>query len=270
MKYCYYYSRGDSFPYFNELAELSITYNKEDLTLPQFLQEHKSQMINILINKVEDLERLTLLYDQYKNIKIMFDLKNEDLIKKIPNIKIPFFFYTFINNWDVLTQVLSFHPTDIYISDELGFELAAVAKMAHAAGAQVRVLPNLAQTSWREIEGHMHTQFNGLKKFFIRPEDVELYEPYVDVMEFAGNEKQIATYYKIYAKEHKWFGDLNEIIIDLNYHIDNRGIVSTFGEQRLKCGKKCLKGQHCQICERIAHLSQTLREHDLIVQRDKG
>ena len=126
---------------------------------------------------------------------------------------------------------------------------------------RIRVFPNVAQCS---------TEYtNDLKKFFIRPEDLENYEPYVDVYEFYGDSNKLLTYYQIYKYDKKWFGPLKDLIIGFNDEIDNKYIIPRFPERRIKCGKKCLKGVSCSMCETIEQLSKTLEDAKMIIQIDK-
>jgi hypothetical protein len=144
----------------------------------------------------------------------------------------------------------------------LCFEIDKVAEIAAQYNAQVRVYPNIAQSKWNNTAA--------LKKFFIRPEDIDEYEKYVDVIEFYNVDKQIDIYYDIYKQKKKWFGKLNEIILDFDSDIDNRYIIPRFAEMRIKCGKNCLKGGSCRRCEIIEQLSNTLEESQLVVSIDKN
>lgn len=106
---------------------------------------------------------------------------------------------------------------------------------------------------------------NGIIGTWIRPEDVELYEPYVDVIEFGdcNNEKEQALY-RIYAQEKKWAGPLNTIISNLNAPTDpyNRLMDSEVTKKRLNCGQGCTEGSKCRICYRAVILAQKDRIKD--------
>ena len=157
--------------------------------------------------------------------------------------------------------LISLGVSDVYIVEELCFEIDKVAEIAHSEGVNIRVFPNVAQSSWNDSDG--------ITKFFIRPEDVYLYEPYIDVLEFFNSRKRENTLYKIYAIEKKWFGQLSELIVGLNDDIDSRYIASEFGDKRRACRKNCVKGGKCRICDRVVALSQVLEKNNLIVKKDK-
>ena len=68
----------------------------------------------------------------------------------------------------------------------------------------------------------------------------------------------------------QWFGDLNEIIINFNDNVDNRFIVREFAPRRIKCGKKCLKGGHCDFCDTVVKLSKTLKEAGIMIKIEEN
>ena len=177
--------------------------------------------------------------------------------KLLKEKEIPVFFSTLVHSWDVLTGLADMGVSDIYIVEELGFELASAAAVLHERGIQIRCYPNVAQSA--------HPDVPDIKKFFIRPEDVELYEQYVDVFEFYGDNNNL--YYKIYAKDKKWFGDLSEIIFHFDKNLDSRCVVPQFAEVRSRCGKKCMKGSPCRICEKVDRLAGTMQENGLYFKK---
>ena len=86
--------------------------------------------------------------------------------------------------------------------------------------------------------------------------------------EISANPKDsISTYYKIYAIDKKWFGKLNEVIIDFNDNeIDSRFILPQFAARRLNCGKRCFKGRPCRTCNAIEELAALLESENLMIK----
>ena len=66
-----------------------------------------------------------------------------------------------------------------------------MAAAAHVKNIQIRVFPNVAQS---------RSEIPAIKQFFIRPEDLNAYEPYVDIYEFYRVNSSINTdvLYEIY------------------------------------------------------------------------
>ena len=153
MKYCLNYNKDTEYAKsIQEADEWTIVYNSKDTTLLEFLELHKDKRINLYIKDKE-------IYEDIKNKKINFDFVKE-LCDKYPNIYIKlnanfclenkpnfrFFYDIQINDGDVLTGVLKSGVTDVYIVENLGFEIDKVAKIATQYNAQVRVYSNIAQS----------------------------------------------------------------------------------------------------------------------------
>lgn len=260
MKYCLPYSTKIPSHIYKEIDEIEIVYRKEDTTLPAFLEEYLDKIIILTSTSINDIDRLEILAEKYDNFKLKIDVSDQELLFAVKERNIPFFCSFLATTWDQYIGLLDLEPTDIYIGNELCFELNKVSDIAYDSDTQIRVIPNIAQSSWTLGEND-----ENLLSFFIRPEDVSIYDEYVDVFEFSAPIDKVLIYYNIYAKTEKWFGPLNEIIIGLNSNIDNRGLVPAFGYYRAKCAKRCLKGQSCNICMRAQELSKTLLDKNLIV-----
>lgn len=281
MKYCADFY-GKEVEFLNEVDEINLNLSKiKDLAdLDQFCKNHINQRINLCINDLEDaINKKYFIYafdfqKHYPQYNVIIRLPHydnwSDKIKNdYPNAK--FYFNVPISNWDTLLFYLKYRVTDVYISEAMGFELEDIVKKVHEYNSQVRVFPNIAQAAEETTEGYL--------KFWIRPEDIEFYEDYIDVCElFYDKYEQQEIYFNIYKKDKKWTGDLNEIIFNLNCKIDNTRIVPRFAKKRVRCNRQCMKDKKCKLCERIIELSETLSktpiriitEEDRTWQEDKN
>ena len=271
MKYCINYSNKSHI--IDKVDEILIRYDKNKILelFTQFIPAHLNQRVIVQLMEennidtiVNNLKKIISIYNENKDIKfdIQLPFYNQKFMEELKDTNLKYFFKVAANSWDKFTGLISQNVSDIYITDELAFELDKVAEIAHKNNIKVRIYPNVAQSRWDKL--------SDILKFFIRPEDIEMYKPYVDVCEFYGDKaQQIDTYYKIYQEDKKWFGDLQEIIIGLDSKIDSRYIIPRFAEKRIKCGKDCLKGGKCEMCKRILDLSEQLENAHLIVQIDK-
>ena len=260
MKYCFNYNREtEHMDCINKADEWTIVYNSKDTTLLAFLDLHKDKRINLYVKGEEALSTPIKLFEElsrkYENLYIKLDMQYH--YKKDKKYNFKFYFDEMVNNWDTLIGLLDYGVSDIYIVESLGFELDKVAAIAHSYNTQVRVYPNVAQSKFDATPA--------LKKFFIRPEDVSVYEKYIDVLEFFDADKQLDTYYQIYAVDKEWLGKLNEIIKDFDSEIDNKYIIPRFAYKRISCGKKCLKGNNCTRCNDIEQLASTLEKSGMVI-----
>ena len=152
----------------------------------------------------------------------------------------------------------------IYIVEELAFNLKALKYLKDKYNLEYRVFPDIAQST--KGTGNY---IDPLCKFFIRPEDTEIYEDYIDVFEFYHVGEQLSVIYEVYKKQ-QWLGDLNDIIIGFpeDKRISNRTIAPYFGQMRVDCNKICLCGK-CVICEEISKLADSFGEAGLEIIKKK-
>ena len=250
--------------YIQDADELKIKYRRSDRTLPDFLEKYKNKIIIIDVSdffEESDAQLLKELYQEYKNIKVIFNFNNNIYLSRVRKYEIPYFFSDPVTTIDQLHGFLNYHPTDMYICEELGFSLEKIGKLLHDNNVRVRVYPNICQSSFPETPS--------IKTFFIRPEDISVYSAFVDVFELISDESRQQTLFKIYKQE-KWFGKLKDLIPTFKGELDSKYILSSFGEIRSKCGKRCMyQSSHCSICDRFLELADTLKENNIIVRKEK-
>lgn len=269
MKYCMdYFFGGD---YINEVDELMIA-TTENHNYGSFISEHPNQRIIIKLMEKDHLIEKNLLKvflalkqeRKLTNFAILLprECENIDDIKPFKDAGIDYLFIDTANTWLKLHAQADFGVSDVYITEALGFDIAAVSEFCHSKGIKTRTFPNIAQQELPIFD---------IYSFFIRPEDIPIYEKYIDVCEFFHKERvtEQSVYYKIYAKDKKWFGDLRDIIIGLKQPIDSRYIVKQFAEARTTCRLRCLRTNDCRICNKCLELGDTLKEAGLIIDNSQ-
>lgn len=256
MKYCLRYTNICT--KLNKADEITIKYI-EDKGLVDFLEKFSSKRVNLLINplhfgemEVRKLVAIRKTYPQYDFAVAMTDYEpvfGDSLAKA--NIK--FYEAKPCLDWERMDYLLKEGVSDLNLSGPLAFELGNVKRVLNMMGrkVQIRVTPNKVQ--------NIHSETDSLVGFFIRPEDVELYEGYVDVLDFEGLEHQ-DTFYSIYAEQKMFIGQLNQCIYDFKGQVDNKGLITLFGERRRNCCRECLKGGRCRRCYSLADLAKPMGE----------
>ncbi|MEG0153724.1 MAG: hypothetical protein RR744_11235, partial [Cellulosilyticaceae bacterium] len=152
---------------------------------------------------------------------------------------------------------------DVYVGGQLGFSLDKVKYITEKYNVKTRVFPNLAQLSWGNR--FMETPDpDYLTAFWIRPEDIEMYEGLVDVIEFAGGDNVQEIFYTVYALDHSFIGDLKNLIGGM-FSIANKALPKEFTENRLDCDKKCLFDR-CHKCYKFKELSKLIDENNLEIE----
>lgn len=272
-KFAFTYYRNNDF--INKCDEIIITWHRSN-TLLDFLKEHNTQRVIIDIPNAKEFlaaggpEYFDLLAqdNSVKNwvlrLPSLFSedtFSQNDIKKYFTNTNIPFFFHYYISSYDMLKGIIDLGVSDVYIANELGFNLPKIHKVTQEAKINLRIVPNISQSIWWKT--------NPLISFWVRPEDIQTYAPHVDVFEIASldNGKKDQALYKAYVVDKKWFGKLDEIIQGLNGDIDSRFLHPQWAETRVECDKRCLKGGRCRMCYTLDELASSLEKIKVTVGR---
>lgn len=251
MKYSLPFYAGN--PYLNKADEISIRYTAADeAALSEFLDQHTHQRVVLRIPQSSGLTDKNYYYLQelFKlyaagSVICCFDT----LTLSSAQAALPHFFAYDCKDIEEIVALAAQGVTDIYVGSNLGYQLDIIRKMVQC---NIRFRPNLIQNAFAFSD--IETQF------FIRPEDIQLYEPYIDYIEFYYiNIKDTATAYKAYCINHRYDGWLSNIIFNAPAKIHNSCVTSVMAAERLKCHKSCVYAQStCKICAHCYELAQTL------------
>ena len=251
MKYCLKYSNICT-----KLAkanEISIKYI-EDYGLVDFLENHRLQRIILCVDAktFEDAEVRKLAAIKKEHPEYDFTVRlsefNDSLVEQLKSNKIPFYFKKPCTNWEIFNALIQYGVSDIDLSGPLVFEMSKVKSVLGKLESkpQIRVTPNKVM--------NLNPFTPSLVGFYIRPEDVDLYEEFIDVIEFEGLEHQ-DVFFSIYAEQKTFIGDLCQCIYNFKDRVDNKGLINLFGERRRDCGRQCLSGGRCRRCYDLAHIA---------------
>lgn len=266
MKYSLLYKSDKPQINNDDVAEVRIEYAPDFEQMQYFFSCYPTKTFAIEISMVDlptlifkDLNSFVSAIKDY-NVKLSFSFplmsieQNEELttcINKLKELNIPFFSSFCATNKSMLSTLAILGVSDIYVSGELAMELESIPTILETVGAKrenitIKALANLPQGD--DIYSH------DIVKFFIRPEDVSVYDGYIDILELTSLERESNIdeywYYDIYHKGH-WSGTLGDILIKCGeelYEIDNNKLPPRiFGQHRINCKKRCLEGK-CHRC----------------------
>jgi hypothetical protein len=152
-----------------------------------------------------------------------------------------------ITSFYELDEIMKMGPSQLVLGPPLSFDLK---KVRNKVGNEISI--RMTCNCARPAHLIANAGLSGIKGQYIRPEDVKLYDEYVQTLEFDGVHDALTkeeTLLKIYKEKAEWMGNLNLLITHLNEDVDNRGILDEFGERRMNCGQRCLSGGSCTHCD---------------------
>lgn len=254
MKYCLKYTNLCT--KLTKCDEISIKYI-EDKGLVDFMEKFKSQRIILCIKPSDfsknELRKLVAIHNQYPeyNFAVGLNSINLTLMDSLKAADIPFFVRKPCVSWEEFHFLVNYGVSDINISGPLSFELSKVKQVLETLDRKIviRATPN-------KVEKVMQ-QTDSLISFYIRPEDTDVYEGYIDVFEFEGLEHQ-DVFYSIYAENKSFIGKISQYVYDFEKPVNNKGLISLFGERRRDCGQQCLKGGHCRRCYDMGEIAKNM------------
>lgn len=274
MKYAVVYNKN--FKYLTSIDEILLYWSTKDDIISYVDEKYFPKQRIIITIEEKDLEEefdnilttLKELKEVHNNISVRFEYftPSLDILEQFKTAEIRYFFNQFCSSWDILYCLASLGASDVYVTEELGFDLMRVSAFCQARKIKIRVYPNVAQTNGKY---GITRQMPDIKKFFIRPEDTQIYNKFVDVFELWGNAERINILYEIYKQE-QWLGNLRLLISDFNSDIQNSGFMSHFAKIRTNCRKKCLQGNRkCEICPTMASISKMMSENGFMIDTEK-
>lgn len=246
MKYCLSVRNVQLRP---KADEFMINYKDKDV-IYDLIKDYPNT--NYILRIPKELEQVDWkeIYDF--NAMIPLTVALENIFVRPEGIK---FYWAYpISTYYELEAMNNIGASAIILAPPLSFDLKMVRKSFQG---QIRMVANEALSI---SEKQLYS--TGLYGGFIRPEDVDLYGQYVDVLEFTTHDlKQEIALYEIYHDKKEWKGNLNLLLENLNINIDNRGIPDDFGKIRLNCQQRCKRNNTCHICDKMFSFTTAIDTH---------
>lgn len=226
-----------------DTSDECLTKNIEHMRKLQELKKYDNWTLQIPVKEIIKQDKTGPIVDRTK-FQAIKDCCNS------------YMFTDLIGQWEVLQFIISLEPSEVYITNILGFCIPDVENELKNHKIGIRVYANWAQSAWDNGPG--------LTKFFIRPEDVDCYAEHCSGIEFMGDANIQEVMFDVYARGY-WYGDLAEIIIGLDEHVDSRRLPHEFGEWRLGCKKRCICGKKCNLCMVMKGFSERLQTTETVI-----
>ena len=248
--------------YLKKIDEIRIKYNKLDTILDLYEINPNATFILIITSKEN---KSTIRWSEIENYNIMTKEKlivetdSFDIMEACKTLNIKFFYAIPVNTFYDLKALVDYGCCDVRIDAPLTHMLDKLNNF----DITVRMSPNIAYYAFIPRK-------NGVIGSWVRPEDVELYEEYIDVFEFEDcDARKEEALYRIYAEQKSYPSNLNNLITNLNYNASGKLVLPNFGQVRMFCGQKCTNGFNCNACYRILDLANNEKIRKFIDKKDK-
>lgn len=245
MKLCLQ-ARQDA-KYLDWADEIIFAYRDRE-ALPDYIEKYPDKTFILICfwqNNIDwdEIQNYTILAQD----NFLLALNQISLIPKCLELNIRFYLAYPINSYDELNAVLDLGSEYVRLGTPLFFDMENIKR--HFPLARIRAIPNIAYDD-------VYPRENGIAGTWIRPEDLKMYEPYIETIEFndADLQKEKALI-RIYWEEREWPGELQLLITNLNYPGVNRMIPSDITEKRLNCRQTCMSNKKCHICKLALQLA---------------
>lgn len=239
MKYCL--RNRQIGEYLAKADEIKMEY-RDYKSIPDLFEKYPEKPIIVQISyQEEEIDWNELeLYKRMAPERLICCISTLEQAEICKDLDIKFYCGFPISTFYELRRWLKMGVCYVRLDAPLFFDLPTVAQVI--GETPIRAVANVAYESlWSEDDGIHGT--------WIRPEDVETYEPYISVIEFedCDNRKEQALY-RIYAEQHEWSGEVSMIISNIQTNAVNRMIPPNFAERRIKCKQRCEANGACHLC----------------------
>ena len=255
MKYCI--SGRQSYSVMEKADQIKVKYEDQDRII-DFVEKLPDKEIILELKSLPDKNvfKTWRMYDE-KFANFYIALHDLNLYELLNAEGIKWYWPYPVTSYYELKEILKLCPSFIQLGPPLSFDLENVQKIV--GEIKLRMICNFSRPKYLP-KNNKDPQFFGQ---WVRPEDVHLYEPYIEIFEFEFEEdglKKEETYLHIYKDNKYWPGNLNLLIEQLNFNVDNRSIPEEFGKARIKCCQRCLYGRSCRICYNALNFSELMRK----------
>ena len=251
MKYCMSARQPKST--LDKADEIKVLW-RDRAVISDFVEDHPDKKI-ILDVPAGETDFDFNLFQMYKEKLADFELCISDmnLVELFSQLDIKYYWRYPATTFFELRGLVGSGVSEIIIGMPLCFQLDKVKEITQ--DIPLRMIPNQAYDKYIR-------RFNGIHGQWVRPEDVEAYEPYITSFEFISDDLgRERAFFSVYAEKKEWPGNLNILINNLDYNVDNRGIPVGLVHSRLNCGQRCEVTGACHLCDQALAFVNSVDRH---------
>lgn len=206
-----------------------------------FVKEHPEKRYNIILRREEEFDKAIEQIEYIRAMAADYTIECDNIAQLKAFLALDYNAYIKfpISDWESFQGLKDLGVSDIYIDGAIGFQIAPLARGKQEL--KIRSTPTISPNASLCPPSANH--------FFIRPEDVQLYESAIDILDLrqASLEKENGLF-SIYQRGTFSF-NIDNLIENVPAGVNNTGLTD-FALKRLDCGQKCkIPGNHCKWCD---------------------
>ena len=242
----------------DDIGQYNISYDPQDSNfkkLMEFIKTYKDKRINVSFRNEFDKSIAETLITMFDNVYIRLD---KDTRTKLFDREVQktlyrrFFVDTSFSasSWSALNFLIESGVSDVFISNDLSYDLANVRRYCDKAKINMRVVIN-------QIQNTNNDGWLGSKIVFYRPNDTEFISQYFDACEFAADTKYIKGLITAYFENENWEGNINNIVPN-SFALHNNSIPPDWTGLKSSCKMRCMTGGNCHMCDNLYDIAAKL------------
>lgn len=259
------------------IDEYNILFSEDSKKekLLSFLRINKNKRVNVSFNKgAISAQEIVDFFSGFDNLYVRIHQYDEIALNLFRENNIKYFFdrSMSIYSYLLLDWCIKQNPTDVYIADDLCYNIKEVSELLHKNGISLRIILNRCPIT------NIYTLNSPIAPIY-SPQDIDYLSIYYDVAEFdcvpdgvnlsntqAFNWNMFETLYKRWFIKKEWTEDLSYINKDIYFSYLPNSIPKEVIENKLGCRLKCMTSHltKCSRCERYAEIGKTMATQDLI------
>lgn len=226
------------------------------------MKEHRGKRYVVVHSDDKDYDTLVEQVSILKDIVDNYTIECTSILEIKALIEAGYHAYLkyHICDWETVVSLVNLGVSDIYVDSSIAFSMHNIKKLCNEHGIKIRVSPTVSPNS--SIMGM------NPNSFFIRPEDLSIYEKYVDIVDFrVPDQTKEDTLFDIY-KRGTFYYNLKDLLDNCKFSVPNPFIKPEFGQSRLNCGQRCMiPGHSCHLCDTQIQLTNLV--YDYFKQKDQ-
>lgn len=259
MKFAAPYHHTQSLIPHSDIDEYNIVFkeNSNFDELKQFMELFPNKRVNIeFAAKEYDIDTLIEFCQTYDNLYVRLKPKDLQYLKRFDDEAVKYFFDDImkIYSYGTLEWVFLYHPTDIYISDDLTYNISEVYKQCREHDIALRIVLNKVPTINSAILQCPTAQI-------YRPQDYEFLSRFYSTGEFDCGEgtydwTRAEVWYRRWYIEHYWDDTLDYMNLDVAIPYPTVSMPPELTKIRANCKHRCTMSAEnmCHKCHRLVKM----------------